>query len=155
MYSKPLQIRSPWLPSALLWTLVQKIPTTPKEPLEKVAELLNKKHKRKDKNIPAWFCDPISKQPISDLLQDEGRVVNDEYQSPQYSQWMFSCLYYQHILKYEPQPGWYQDEGRIENFVLRRMWSQQDRDGCWLSDMSSLLSWLAVLSAVPILCGAC
>ena len=33
--------------------------------------------------------------------------------------------------------------------VTSKMWSQQDKDCCCLSNMSSLLSWLSVLSAVP------
>jgi len=50
------------------------LPTTPEEPLRKVAELLDKQNQKIDLNDQPWFFDSISRQQVSDLLQDKGKI---------------------------------------------------------------------------------
>ena len=50
------------------------LPTTPEEPLRKVAELLDKQNQKIDLNDQQWFFDSISRQQVSDLLQDKGKI---------------------------------------------------------------------------------
>ena len=50
------------------------LPTTPEEPLRKVAELLDKQNQKIDLNDQPWFFDSISRQQVSDLLQDKGEI---------------------------------------------------------------------------------
>ena len=53
---------------------VMDLPTTPEEPLRKVAELLDKQNQKIDLNDQPWFFDSISRQQVSDLLQDKGKI---------------------------------------------------------------------------------
>ena len=50
------------------------LPTSPEEPLKKVAQLLDKQNQKIDLNDQPWFFDSISRQQVSDLLQEKGQI---------------------------------------------------------------------------------
>lgn len=47
---------------------------TPKEPLKRVEELLDKQNKKIDLNDQPWFFGSISRQEVSDLMTDKGEI---------------------------------------------------------------------------------